>query len=158
MKFGFVGPSYTAKSNTVADEECINWYPETNETPGAQAQRSYLGTPGLKIFTTFPDSPVRRTLRINDRVFGFASDFFYELFEDGTFTARSPELIVVFGEYVSMAASSTQILVVAGARAYCFTLADNTWVDITDKLAGTPVQVKYSDGYFIVCFRDSNKR
>lgn len=157
MKFGFVGPSYTAKSNTVADEECINFYAETNETPGAQAQRSYFGTPGLKLFTAFPDSPVRRTIKINDRVFGFASDYFYELFDDGTYTARSPELIVVFGEYVSVAASSTQILVVAGGRAYCFTLADNSWLDVTDQLAGTPTQVAYSDGYFIVCFRTSNK-
>lgn len=53
MKFGFVGPSYTAKSNAVADEECINFFAETNETPGAQTQRSYFGTPGLKVFTDF---------------------------------------------------------------------------------------------------------
>ena len=157
MKFGFVGPSYTAKSVNIAAEECINFYAETNETPGAQAHLSYLWTPGLKLFAAFPDSPTRGSITTGDRTFTFASDFFYELFEDGTFTARSPELIVVFGEPVSMAWSQTQVLIVAGGRAYCFTLADNSWLDITDLLAGTPVKVVFSDSYFIVMFRDSNK-
>jgi hypothetical protein len=48
-------------------------------------------------------------------------------------------------------------LIVAGGRGYCFTLADNSWRDITDQLAGFPVQVVYSDSYFVVNFRDSNK-
>jgi hypothetical protein len=108
-KFGFVGPSYTAKSNNIADEKCINFFAETNETPGAQTQRSYLGTPGLKLFTALPDSPVRGSITTGDRTFTFASDFFYELFADGSFTPRSPELIVVFGEPVSMAWSQTQV-------------------------------------------------
>lgn len=156
-KFGFVGPSYTAKSNAVADEECINFYAETLETPGAQTQRSYFGTPGLAVFTAFPDGPVRNTCLVGDRLFAFAADMFYEVASDGTQTVRSPGLIEVFGEAVSMAYSNIQILIVAGARAYCFTLADNSWVDVTPQLAGTPIKAEYSDGYFIVCFRTSNK-
>jgi hypothetical protein len=156
-KFGIIGPAYTAKSNAIADEECINWIIETIETPGAQTKWSYIGRPGLSLFAAFPDSPYRGGLTTGERTFSFASDIFYELFVDGTFTARSPSLIVVFGEPVSMAWSSVQILIVAGGRAYCFTLADNSWLDITHLLAGTPKKVKYSDGYFIVMFRESNK-
>lgn len=156
-KFGFVGPSYTAQSNVIADEECINFYAETNETSGAQAQRSYFGTPGLSIFTTFPDGPVRASCVAGNRLFVFAADTFFEVAADGTQTMRSPGLIEVFGEPVSMAWSNIQVLIVAGSRAYCFTLADNSWVDVTPSLAGIPLQVEYSDGYFIVMFRDSNK-
>lgn len=156
-KFGLIGPAYTAKSNAINDEECINWIVEPIESPGAQTKWSYIGSPGLKLFAEFPDSPYRGSITTGDRTFSFASDIFYELMEDGTYTARSPSLIVVFGEPVSMAWSQTQILVVAGGRAYCFTLADNSWLDVSDLLAGIPTKVKYSDGYFIVCFRDSNK-
>lgn len=157
MKFGFVGPSYTAQSNTVADEECINFYAETNETPGADSQRSYFGTPGLAVFTTFDDGPVRATYWTGDRLFAFASEAFYEVMVDGTFVMKSPGLIEVFGEPVSIAGSNIELLVVAGARAYCFGLADDSWLDVTPQLAGVPVQAVYSDGYFIVMFRTSNK-
>ena len=157
MKFGFVGPSYTAKSNAVADEECINFFAETIESPGAQTKWSYFGTPGLKVFTTFPDGPERANYWTGERLFSFSSDTFYEVFVDGTFVARSPSLIDVFGDPVSIAASNIQLLVIAGARAYCFTLADNSWVDVTPLLAGVPIKAEYSDGYFIVTFRDSNK-
>jgi len=46
---------------------------------------------------------------------------------------------------------------VAGRRGYCFTLATNTWVDVSDQLAGQPIVVDYGDAYFIVKFADSNK-
>jgi len=56
-----VGPSYTAHSGAIADEECINLFAETLESQGsqtaskayggasAQALRSYYGTPGLRL-------------------------------------------------------------------------------------------------------------
>lgn len=156
-KFGFVGPSYTAKSNVVADEECINIFAETNETPGAQTQRSYFGTPGLDIFTTFADGPVRGQCWTGVRQFTASSDTLYEVFADKTQTVRMDGILDTFGGPVSIAASNIELLIVAGGRAYCYELAGNTYTDVTALLAGTPVKVKYSDGYFIVMFADSNK-
>lgn len=155
-KFGFVGPSYTAKSNTVADEEAINWFAETNETPGAQTRRSYFGTPGLAIFTTFADGPTRGSVEINGRVFVASADTLYEVMADGTNVVRYAGLDV-FGGPASIVASNIQLLIVAGGRAFCYTLADNSTVDVTPLLAGAPTKAKYSDGYFIVCFAGSNK-
>lgn len=157
MKFGFVGPSYTAKSNVIADEECINLYAETIETSGAQTQRSYLGTPGLDVFCSFPDGPTRGSVEINGRSFVASSDTLYEIFADGTFVARLDGTLDTFGGQVSIAASNIELLVVAGGRAYCMELADNSFVDVTSQLAGAPIKVEYSDGYFIVIFTDSNK-
>ncbi len=156
-KFGFVGPSYTAKSNAVADEECINFFPETNETPGAQTQRSYFGTPGLAVFTYFDDSPVRGQCWTGDRLFVASSDTLYEVFADGTKIKRMDRTLDEFGGPVSIAFSNIELLVVAGGRAYCYKLATNTFIDVTALLAGGPVKVKYSDGYFIVIFANSNK-
>jgi hypothetical protein len=155
MKFGLIGPSYTAKSNAVADEETINWYPETNETPGAQTQRSFFGTPGLKIFSALPNSPERGSCWTGTRAFAVGGSKLYEVFADKTFTELGN--VGTDGLAVSIAASNIQLLIVSAGKAFCLTLADNTMVEVTDLLAGTPVQAEYSDGYFIVTFANSNK-
>lgn len=157
MRFGFVGPSYTAKSNAIADEECINLFAETIETPGAQTQKSYFGTPGLKIFCTLSDSPVRGGIELNGRVFVAAGQSFYEVNADGTFTNRMNGVLDSSGGPVSIAASNIELLIIAGGQAWCYELADNSYQNVTGLLAGTPVKAEYSDGYFIVSFLNSNK-
>ena len=157
MKFGFVGPSYTDGSNVVSDEECINFFAETIETPGAQTRWVYFGTPGLKVFTTFADGPVRGQCWTGTRQFTTSADTLYEVFADGTSIARMTGTLDIFGGPTSIAFSSVELLIVAGGKAYCYNLAANTFNDVTASLAGSPIKVKYSDGYFIVIFAGSNK-
>lgn len=157
MKIGMIGASYTAKSNAVADEETINFYPESLETQGAQTQRSFFGTPGLAVFSAFPDGPVRGQCWTGDRLFVAASDTLYEVAADGTQTVRMDGLLDTFGGPVSIVASNIELLIVAGGRAWCYELADNTFIDVTALLAGAPLKARYSDGYFIVMFVASNK-
>lgn len=152
-----IGASYTAKSNAVADEETINFYPETLETAGAQTQRSFFGTPGLAVFTTFPDSPVRGQCWTGTRHFVAAADTLYEVLADGTQTALMPGVLDMLGGPVSIVASNIELFIIAGGRAWCMELADNTYIDVTTLLAGSPVKARYSDGYFVVMFADSNK-
>lgn len=154
-RFGFVGASYTAKSNVVADEECINFYAETNETQGAQAQRSYFGTPGLAIFMTLPELPVRAEFNTSTRQFAIGGSTLFEVYADGHQDNRGS--VGNNGGPVSIAASNIQLLIVSAGRAFCFTFATNLLVEVTSLLAGTPRQARYSDGYFIVCFDNSNK-
>lgn len=154
-KFGFVGPSYTAKSNAVADEECINLYPETIESSGAQTQHSYFGTPGLKVFATFPTGPVRGSFNTGTTVYVVAADQLYSVASDGTQTALGT--IANDGLAVSVTASNIQLFIVGGGNAYCYTFATNILLNVTVQLAGTPMQTDYSDGYFIVAFKNSNK-
>lgn len=154
-KFGIIGPSYTAKSNTVADEECINLFAETIESPGAQTKWVYFGTPGLNLFAAFPDGPVRGQFWTGTTLYVVASDQLYSVSPDGTQTAIGD--IENDGFAVSIAASNIQMMIVGGGRAYCYTFADGSLVDVTASLAGTPIQCDYSDGYFIVIFNNSNK-
>jgi hypothetical protein len=156
-KFGMIGPSYTAKSNAVADEETINLYPETIETPGAQTQRSFFRTPGLKIFSASDNGPTRGQCWTGDRLFLAGGDTLYEIATDGTRTIRMDGVLDSFGGPVSIAASNIELLIVAGGRAYCYELVGNTYTDVTALLAGSPIQVVYSDSYFIVIFAASNK-
>ena len=155
MKINFVGPSYTARSTAVADEECINWYAETNETPGAQSRLSYFGTPGLSVFVTFPTSPVRGSVNVNGTVFAVSGAVLYQVASDGTATARGN--VGNNGNPAQIAYSSIQLLIVSAGRAYCYDLATALLTDVTAMLAGTPVQVKFDDSYFVVSFAGSNK-
>lgn len=165
-RFGFVGPSYTTAS-AVAHEECINFYAETLEATGAvagdkqygaqgaQALRSYFATPGLAVEFELPDSPTRGSCEINGRTFAVGGTKLCEVLVDRTQVVRGN--VPSDGLPVSFALSNIQMLVVSAGRAFCYTLATDAMVEVTSSLAGTPDQADYSDGYFIVKFKDSNK-
>ncbi|MGH7593441.1 MAG: hypothetical protein ACRELE_06265, partial [Gemmatimonadales bacterium] len=167
MRFGFVAGSYTVQSGAVADEECINFFAESNESGVEIAQKSYggevgsaiksyYGTPGLAIFTTFPSGPVRGSYPAPDgRLFVVADDQLYAVDSAGAQTAMGD--IATDGNVVSICANSIQLLIVSGGRAYCFTLATNVLVDVTSQLAGVPLQCDCSDTFGIVSFRGSNE-
>lgn len=155
--FGFIGPSYTAQSNNVEDEECINWYAETAESSGAQAKSSYFGTPGLAVFTAFPSGPTRGQCWTGTRLFVASDMTLWEVMSDGTQIARMDGILDSFGGPVSIVASNIELLIVAGGQAYCYELNGNTYINVTNLLAGSPVQATYGDGFFIVMFAGSNK-
>lgn len=136
-RFGFVGSSYTTQSGSIADSEAINLFAETNEDgPPAvsgtgyggtysTALKSYLGTPGLKVFSTLPAGPVRGSIAVNGRMFVVADTGFYEVFEDGTF--KNWGYVFTDGKGASLAFNSIQILIVSALHAYCFTLTADEW-------------------------------
>lgn len=136
-RFNFVSGSYTAQSGSIADSEAINLFAETNEDgPPAvsgtgyggtysTALKSYLGTPGLKVFAALPAGPVRGQIAANGRQFCIADTQLYETFADGTF--KDWGYVFTDGKGVSMAFNSIQILIVSALHAYCFTLTADTW-------------------------------
>lgn len=155
--FGFVGPSYTAQSGNVADEEVFNLYPETAETGGAQAKMSYFGTPGLAVFTAFASGPVRGQCWTGTRLFVAADTSLWEVMADGTQVVRMDGLLDPYGGPVSISFSTIELFIVAGGQAFTYELTGNTNIDVTSLLAGSPIQGEYGDGFFVVCFSDSNK-
>lgn len=168
MRFGFVGPSYTAASTAVADEECINLIAESIGSQGslvssksygganALSIKSYFSAPGVSVFSALPQGPTRGSnCNCNGRVFKVSGNTFYEINADGTFTARG--LVANDGLPASLAFNGIQALIVAGGHAYCFTLATNVLLEVTAQLAGTPIQCDSGDTYFAVIFANSNK-
>lgn len=166
-RFGFVGPSYTARSTAAAAEECINWFAESIGSQGSIISskaygganalniKNYFWTPGTALFSALPQGPARGSFIANGRLFAIGGNQLYEVLVDGTFTAMGG--IENDGNPASLAFNSIQVLIVAGGRAYCFTLATNTLLEVTPQLAGTPVQCDGTDTYFIVSFANSNK-
>jgi hypothetical protein len=167
MRFGIIGTSYTARSSSVAGEECINLFPETRESSGAVApskeyggssaggNKSLFWTPGLTVFSALPQSPVRETYWTGARLFAVAGSGLYEITSSGAYTLLGT--IANDGNAASIASNGLQLLIVSGGRAYCFTLATNTLLDVTAQLAAIPLQVQYCDSYFVVMFQNSNE-
>lgn len=148
-RFGFVGPSYTVQSGALADSECINWFAETNEdgppaVSGTQyggtysaALRSYLGTPGLAVFATFVNGPVRNSIRVNDLCFAVSDTQLYQVNSDGTVVNLG--YVYTDGKAVSLAFNSLQLLIVSALHAFCYTITAGTWVANTVYELGTVI-------------------
>lgn len=136
-RFAFVSGSYTAQSGAIADSECINLFAESNEDgpPATQGTsyggtysgsiKSYLGTPGLAVFSTLPAGPIRGQIACNGRLFVVADTNLYEVMADGT--AQDYGNVYTDGKAVSMAFNSIQLLVVSALHAFCFTLTADGW-------------------------------
>jgi hypothetical protein len=151
----------------VAAEEAINLYVETLESqapiaPGkeyggssAETKKSLYGTPGMNVFSALPESPVRGQCWTGTRLFAVAGTKLCEVMTDGTFATRST--VANDSGAVSIAVSNVQLLIISAGKAYCYTLATNTLLEVTPSLAAVPMQADYSDGYFVVCFKNSNK-
>lgn len=167
MRLGFVGPSYTASSTAIADEECINFFMETVESQGAIVPISAYGgktakpimalryTPGLSMFTTLPDGPVRGQCIANNRYFAVGADTLYEIDSSGNQTARG--FVYNDGNPVQILFNSIQLLIISGGHAFSYILATDTLTDQTSKLSGVPLWGDYSDSYCLVMFANSNK-
>jgi hypothetical protein len=77
--FPFCGPSYQAASVTVDCQRSINCYPETAQEPGAKTPVALIGRPGLTLYGTLPNGPVRGLFAGNGRLFAVGGQHVYEV-------------------------------------------------------------------------------
>lgn len=149
----FCGGSNLSGSANVSSEWSMNWMPERSgvsvEGQGTDVHDKnvrchLLGSPGLKLWSTLPKSPVRGLFPGSYRMFAAAGNSFYEVFSGGTYTDRS---VAGFSGSSGVGPSGTtigndglpvqcifngnQALVISAGNAYC----DN---------GNGPVQVQFS--------------
>jgi hypothetical protein len=155
MKFGLVGPSYTARSSAMADEECINLFAESR----SDGQKSYLWTPGLSLFASMAPAisatSIRATCWAGSRLFAVAGTSLQEIYNDGGNGSRGT--IAADDSPASMAFNGIQLLIVSAGHAYCYTLSTDTLLEVTSQLVAVPFTVKFDDSYFVITFQNSNK-
>ena len=73
----FVGPSYTAQSLNVDCERAVNLYVEGTDQGAQKAQKVLYGSPGIHLFCTLPEQPVRGIWIGSNRMFCIAGSGFY---------------------------------------------------------------------------------
>src|SRR5208337_1891474 len=155
-RFSLVGPDYTSQSVTADIQKTENMYLESIESGQGKAQLVLYPTPGLKILCTLPAGNCRRngSLAINGRMFQAAGNQVYEIFANGTFTARFT--IANDNLPVSMAAAQViagqgtpQLAIISAGTLYVMNLLSNQLTP-PQPLSGTPFQIVYADGYYFL--------
>ena len=129
---GFIGPSYTLRSKSVDAQKTLNLYPELNEigTGKNREVAALIHTPGLLKIATLTPGPGRGLYTAgNGRLFAVSGNKFYEVTltvatEYGTLSTSTGQ--------VCMADNGIDLLIVDGLKGYVFTLATNTFAEITE--------------------------
>ena len=141
----FVGPSYTAASVVAGAEQCMNWYPEVLQSPGAKARTMLLPTPGVRLVAKPPHpAPGRGLWSQNDRCYAVIGKELYEIEHGGQLRER--------GNVGSDAAPVTQFSTGHGSEELFITSAGTGFVlDLTsNRLAPVAALIdKATQGAFL---------
>ena len=154
MKIGLVGPSYQQRSLVFDAQRTVNLFPIADEQ-GAEVSALY-GTPGLLLFATAGDGPIRGCLAAaNDRAFVVSGDTLYELDSAGTATSRGT-LLTSTGT-VTLAENGLQLAICDGAYVYILTYVGNVFAQVTDSDLPSAKNISFVDGYFVVTKNSSGQ-
>lgn len=143
----FVGPSYQYPTVNFDAQRSVNFYPVKSDVENSQTIDLLRATPGLEIFTTLGDGPVRGIYTVRGRTFAVSGFSFYELFIDGTSTNYGT--VFFANPVVSISDNGVQLCVVGGNNGYIFTLATNILQQINSDGWHGADTVTFLDGYFI---------
>ena len=153
--FNFVGPGYKSQSIVADGEVSMNLYPERIESGQGKGGSQWVlyGTPGLKLFCTLPDKPVRCLWANETRLFAIAGATLFEIYQDGTFRTAATGLensqnpAQIFPNAIG-----TQLFIVSGGVGYC---TDEPIAPVTPAIAaGTGT---FIDGYFVASQPGTNQ-
>lgn len=123
---GFLGPTYVS-SSSMSRERCINWFLEKNESPNAPTPYAMLPSPGVSVFASVSQAPIRGMFAQLGRAFFVAGFALYELFSNGTTIQRGT--VNNDGKPVTFNANGdagNQLWITSGGVGYVFDLATNT--------------------------------
>lgn len=147
MKIGLVGPSYQEWSAPFDFQRSVNLFPVLDNM-GKEVSAMY-GTPGLSLFSTCGDGPVRGCFHAaNGRAFVVSGSGFYELDQYGMATLRGT--LSTSSSIVSMDENGLQLGICDGANVYIFTFSSNAFAQVTDTDLPVSGMITFIDGYFIV--------
>lgn len=143
------GLSQKGKSVAVTSQGHVNLYAEIIQDP-EKARVVYYNTPGLTLFTTFGDTPVRGWIVVDNYFYVVHRGTFWKVDNSGAKTSLGT-LTTTTGR-VSLSYSGTQIAITDDVHLYCYTLLTTAFVTVASGLFPNPTGVTYQDGYFIVIF------
>lgn len=145
------GLGQQGKSPTVTAQRHLNLYAEVTAA-GDKSQVSFYGTPGLNLFASFGDTPIRGGIEVGDLAYVVHRGVFWELNAAGVKTNRGT--IGTTSGRVSLAYNGTQIGLVDGDSFYVYTIATTTLAEVTTNVIGTPIDITFQDGYGILGYAD----
>lgn len=131
MRFdGFIGPAYSLASVRASAQRCVNLFAEVIEAGNEPQRVVYHGTPGLRLFTTLPASPVRGIWVNESRCFAVGGSRLYEVFSSGLTSDLGD--VGNDGNPVLIFPNGTQLIIISAGFVYI-----HTGTEIVDPTLGT---------------------
>lgn len=143
------GLAQSGKSSAVTSQGHLNLYAEIVQD-AEKASVVYYNTPGLLLFTSFGDTPIRGGIAVGDYIYCVHRGTFWRVDNAGTKTSMGT-LSTTEGR-VDIAYSGTQIAIADGTSLYCFTVIGAAFVTVSSGLNANPSSVTFQDSYFICSF------
>ena len=145
---GFIGGSYLARSSNFDAETCLNLFPEASAVGTSKSVAALYGTPGLRLWSTLPDSPIRGMIRFNpSTAYVVAGANVYKVNFDATFSAIGTVTPGV--GLVSMASNGIQVAIATNPEMFVIETSTDTVTQVLDPDFLGAAQVGFIAGYFV---------
>lgn len=151
MQVTLFGLGQQGKSPVVTAQRHLNLYAEF-VPEGEKTRVAFYGTPGLQLFTSFGDTPIRGAIAVGDFIYCVHRGTFWEVNNAGVKVNRGT--IGTTTGRVSLEYNGVQIAIVdgGGERFYVYTVADHSFATVSSDLRGTPIDITFQDGYGILSY------
>jgi hypothetical protein len=150
MRIPVFGLGLSSKSRSVTAKLIQNMYLESRPA-GEKSQIVAYGTPGLELFISFGDTPIRGWIAFEK------DDVFYSVHRGTLWRTNNAGVSTSVGTLLttsgkcSLSHNGTQIMIVDGTYGYTYNTSTTTFARITDvDFPANPETVTFQDGYFIV--------
>lgn len=152
MKTPILGGYAVARSVNAADNRLMNLYPEA--TPeGGKTSGFLTRCPGYKYVSDVGSGPIRGLWTFGGFLYVVSGVELYKV--DGDWTATLLGTVSGSGP-VSMSDNGDQLFVACNPRSYTYSVASNTFAEITDPDFPGAVTVGFINGYFV--FNEPNSQ
>jgi hypothetical protein len=149
------GLGIQSKSPNVTAQRRLNMYYEVLKQEDKTRIAAY-GTPGLGLFVSFGDTPVRGGYEFRDLVYFVHRGTFWEVNNAGVKTARGT--IGTVSGRVDIADNGTQIMIVDGVKGYIYNTSTLAFTEIVAAgFPANPQTVDFLSGVFIVSITNSGR-
>ncbi|MTI10192.1 hypothetical protein [Curvivirga aplysinae] len=143
MRFPPSTDSYQTRSRAIATQRLVNIYPEI-QPPNAYAKMAFIGTPGLKLFKTVGDGPIRGLHMWDDVLFAVSGEELYSISADMT--------VIKIGDIpgtgtVDIIQNLAETMIRSGEKGYV--IEGGIVTEITDEDFVKARSLAYLDGYAI---------
>jgi hypothetical protein len=150
---GFCGGSYTAQSPLSSAERAVNLYPEKSESPTAVSKVTLYNTPGLDLFATLTQGPVRGIWGQSGRCLAVGGMNLYDVSVTGAVTSRGS---MAFDSQLATLTTNgdggDQLFVTSGGEGYILDLTTHVLTNVvSDVTVGDML-----DGFFLALDVDTS--
>ena len=152
MRLPLFGIGMQGKTPVVTAKILQNFYVDFRPA-GEKSQVVAHGFPGLDLFASFGDTPIRGMLFVEqaELLFLVHRGTLYQINNAGVKTSRGT--LNTSSGYVEMAHNGSVLMIVDGTNGYTYNTGTTTFAQITDgDFPSSPTSVTWTGGYFIAGF------